>query len=238
MKAISSVALALAAIIATPTASAQTFTYGAKTVSCAQAVNYRDNALYTQLSTALDNFDATREARINAALARLDVDIAIVGKDIEKADAKLMRRLVTVAAAIAVSDAASAVASVGVKPGASVIERQALEGLKTRAGEWGSVFTSYAGNGNVDVSAVAMMPVTFLLAFSPVGAPALFVWELGSTSIEVADALGERYIARGESKLTLAILRERSASLVRSLRKPDLVTMNTLKNEIDRQCGH
>lgn len=232
------VCIAILALISSCLVTAKDFSYGSHAKSCAEAVAYRDHDLYMDLTSALNNFDATREARIQAALAKLDKDVTSVAKDIAIADAALRRRLTTTLAALAVSHAASAVVSVGVKPGASAVEKQAMNALGQRAGDWRSVFTGYAGNGSVDVTSVAMMPVTFLLAFTPVGAPALLVWEFGTTSIDVAQALGDQQIAGNDSKLTLAIVRERSAALVRKLRMPDLATMNALKNEIDKQCGH
>lgn len=221
----------------TPVAVAADFKFGTRAaVSCTVAVQYRDTALYASLAQALDNFDATREARIKAALDAFEADGDRLAKDYDKADAAAKRVIYVALTGIAIGKAADRVAKIGVKPTLTNAEKQAMDALSGRSAQWTQTFIKYGALQEVDLKDLAVMPVSFLMAFTPY-AWANVVWDLGTTANDVVFALADREIARNETKLTGAIIKARAQELIKKMQTPKIAEINRLKNAIDAQCG-
>ncbi|MFD2645454.1 hypothetical protein [Pseudomonas japonica] len=226
----------LVAMVPTGAVQAKTFVYGARVTSCKAAASYRDKELFADFVTALNHFDATREQRINATLSALRADLQTLTKDLDSADAMKKRRIAVAVAGVILGKAAEKLASVGVRPGIGEVERRALEAVASRGAEWTSVFIKYSNDKTVDVTSIATMPFSLLLSFSPFGL-AKSAWTLGSAGIDIASAVAEAEIIKGETGLTRALIEQRAEALVRTLQMPRIQEVNALKNEIDKQCG-
>lgn len=226
----------LLAMVCASAVQAREFVYGARVTSCKAAASYRDKELFADFVTALDQFDATREQRINAALSALRNDLKTLTRDLDSADAMKKRRIIVAVAGVAPGQAAEKLATVGVRPGIGDVERRALEAVGSRGAEWTSVFMKYGNDKTVDVTAIATMPFSLLLSFSPFGL-AKNAWALGSAGVDIASAVAEAEIIKGETGLTRALVEQRAEALVRKLQMPRIQEVNALKNEIDKQCG-
>lgn len=213
------------------------FTYGGRTVSCAEAVKYRDAELFAGMGAALNSFDAAREKRLRDALAKFDADLAALTKDLDGADRRVLKKLAVIAAGLAIGHAASAIAGAGLKTGASAIERRGMDIVAARGAEWVSVFMDFKlVSKEIDAVAVTAMPVTVILALSP-AAPVAWVWSAGTTGIGMAEAFAERALVRDEANLTAAIIRKRAHDLLAKFQMPKIAALNAMKNEIDSQCN-
>ena len=219
-----------------PTAYAKDFSFGGRVTSCAQAAVYRDNQLFLEFATAVDNFDATREQRINATVAALKLDVQLLTKGMDSADVNKRRRIAVAVAGVVLGQAAGKISTVGVKAPISQVERKALDAVAGRGSEWTSVFLEYGSTGDINVTAVAAMPMTLLLSFSPFGV-AEKAWSLGNAAIDIASAVADAEIIKGEAKLTAAMTLQRAEALARKLQMPRIQEVSRLKNEIDKQCG-
>lgn len=226
----------LISLAPTTQAQAKDFVYGGRVSTCKEAASYRDNQLFMEFVTAMDNFDATREKRINATLSALRADLHSLTKDLDSADAAKTRRIAVAVAGVILGQAAEKLSTVGVRPGGSDVEQKALAAIAGRGADWVSVFMKYGNDKQVDVGALATMPVSLLLAFSPFGA-AQKVWSLGSAGIDIASSVAEAELIKGETRLTAALINQRAEALVGKLQMPRIHEVNQLKNEIDKQCG-
>lgn len=215
---------------------AKDFSFGGRVVSCKQAAVYRDNELFIDFANAVDNFDATREQRINATLAALRLDVQTLTKDMDTADSLKRRRIAVAVAGVVLGEAAGKISTVGVKAPLSQVEKKALGAVAGRGGEWTTIFLKYGTTGDVDVTGMAVMPMTLLLSFSPYGV-AERAWSLGNAAIDIASAVAEAEIIKGEAKLTATMTTQRAEALARKLQMPRIQEVNRLKNEIDKQCG-
>lgn len=226
----------LVATFAASAADTRTFSFGGRQSSCKDAATYRDGQLYADFASAIDNFNATREARINATIAGFKADVVSLTEDIEKADTAKQKKIAVAVAGIVLGKAADKLATVGVKQTLSAVEKQAMKAVANRGAEWTTVFLKYGATGDVDVTGIVGMPLSLLLSFSPFGA-AEKAWSLGNAGIDVATAVAEAEIIKGEAKLTAAATRTRAEALAKKLQMPKISEINRLKNEIDRQCG-
>lgn len=211
------------------------FTFGGRTVSCEDAVKYRDSQLYMGMGSALESFDTNREQRRQTALAKFDADLAELTKDLDGATSLARKRILVAVAGVAIGHAAGRIAVSGASAGASAIEKQGLKILADRSADWISVFMKYRVDKKIDVVTVVAMPMTVLLALSP-AAPIASVWAFGNAGIDIASAIGERELVRGEGNAVAAIIRKRAHDLVAKLQMPKIAALNAFKNEIDAQC--
>lgn len=223
-------------LVALSSANAKDFVFGGRTTPCTEAVKYREKDLFIAFVSAVDNFDKTKEERINAAIQGFKADVAALTKDIDKADKAKAKRIVIAVAGVVLGMTASKYATVGVKQTLSATEKQAMAAVAGRGAEWYSTFLKYGANGEVDVLTIATMPASILLSFSPFGV-AQKVWALGPATIDVATAIAEAELVKGEAKLTASMIQNRSEELVRKLQMPKIAEINRLKSEIDKQCG-
>ncbi|MDR0281116.1 MAG: hypothetical protein LBJ37_24910 [Paucimonas sp.] len=228
--------VAMAGLAPVVDAQAKDFVFGGRTTSCQQAAQYRDNQLFMDFATAIDNFDATREQRINATLTALRVDLQTLTQDMDAANAQKKRRIMVAVAGVVLGEAAGKLSRVGVKPNVSKVEKQALDALASRGADWTSVFLDYGVNGSINPASLVAMPMSLLLSFSPYGV-AEKTWALGNAGIEIATAVAEADIIKGETQVTAAMVRTRAEALARKLQMPRLQEINRMKNEIDKQCG-
>lgn len=217
-------------------AQSKTFSFGDRQVSCAEAVKYRDGQLFYEYIGAIDNFDSTREQRIGATIARFEADVASLTADIEKVDAMRQRRIAVAVAGLVLGSVAEKVSTVGVKNILTDIERKSLKIVAGRGAEWASIFIGYGVTGEIDVQSVAAMPMSLLLSFSPF-AVAEKAWSLGSAGIDIATAVAESELLKGDLKLEAEVIRSRAKSLAKKLQMPRVIELNRIKNQIDMQCG-
>lgn len=217
-------------------AQAREFVFAGRTVSCTVAGKYRDTNLFPAYASALDNFDATREQRINAAIKEFEADVAKLAKDIEKADEVLTKRLAIAATGVVFGATAKKLSTVGVKTPLSEQEKKALEALADRGSEWTNIFMKYGTLGEVDVTAIVAMPASFLLALTPFGT-AQRVWALGNTTIDIVSAIAEAEITKGEKRLQASTIVARTKALAGKLQLPKIRELDILRAEIDKQCG-
>lgn len=230
------IAALIAASCATSAAGAQDFSFGGRKDTCKYAAAYRDGQLYAEFANAIDNFDTTREARVNATIERFKADVNTLVSDIDKADALKQRKIAVAVAGIVLGSAADKLATVGVKQTLSAVEKQAMKAVANRGTEWITVFIEYGTTGEVDVTGIVGMPLSFLLSFSPYGI-AEKAWALGNAGIDMAAAIAEAEIIKGEAKLTAATTKARAEALAKKLQMPKIGEIIRLKNEIDKQCG-
>jgi len=120
----------IAASCATSAAGAQDFSFGGRKVTCKDAAAYRDGQLYAEFANAIDNFDTTREARVNATIERFKADVNTLVADIEKADALKQRKIAVAVAGIVLGSAADKLATVGVKQTLSAVEQHATKAFR------------------------------------------------------------------------------------------------------------
>ena len=217
-------------------ACAKDFSFGGRIMSCKDAAVFRDGQLYAEFASAIDNFDATREARIKATIDQFKNDVNTLSLDIEKADAAKQKKIAVAIAGIVLGSAADKLATVGVKQTLSAVEKQAMKAVANRGAEWTTVFLKYGTTGDVDVTGIVGMPLSLLLSFSPFGV-AEKAWSLGNSGIDIATAVAEAEIIKGEAKLTAANTRSRAEALGRKLQMPKIGEVLRVKNEIDKQCG-
>lgn len=229
-------AVLIAVAGATSVASAKDFNFGGRKMTCAEAGTYRDGQLFVEFASAIDNFDGTREARINATIASFKSDVQSLTLDIEKANTAKQRKIAVAVAGVVLGRAADKLATVGVKQALSAAEKQALKAIAGRGAEWSSVFLKYGTTGDIDVTSIVAMPMSLLLSFSPFGV-AEKAWSLGNAGIDIAAAVAEAELIKGEAQLTSATTIARAETLAKKLQMPRISEINRLKNEIDKQCG-
>jgi hypothetical protein len=232
----SACSIVLAFICIVSPAFAKDFVYGGRVVSCQSAGKYRDNQLFVDFASAIDNFDSNREKRIEETIKSFKVSVTELSKEIENADEAKTKRISAAVGGVVLGAAATKVSTVGVKQQLSLVEKKALDAVANRGAEWTSIFLKYGVTGDVDVVSIVALPVSFLISFSPYGT-AEKVWSLGNTSIDIAFAIAEAEIIKGQSKIAKADLLARAESLAKKLQKPRIDQIILLKNEIDRQCG-
>lgn len=215
---------------------AKDFVYGGKVASCKSAGEYRDNQLFADFASAVDNFDSNREQRIEETIKSFSASVKELSKEIEDADEAKTKRISVAVAGVVLGAAATKVSTFGVKQLLSPVEKKALSAVANRGAEWSSIFLKYGLTGDVDVLSIAALPASFLISFSPFGT-AEKVWSLGNATIDIAFAIAEAEIIKGQSKIIAADLLARAEHLAKKLQKPRIDQLILLKNEIDSQCG-
>jgi hypothetical protein len=225
----------VANLLAAP-AHAKDFIWSGRTVSCAKAVEYRDKELFAQLVSAIDNFDAVKEQRLSSAIKGFNEDIKKLSKMIDEANATASKKAIVAAAGVLLGHLAENYGTIGLKTNLTPAEKNALTALATRGADWVNVFTKYGVTGDTDLSTVAAMPVSFLLTFIQFNA-ATKAWSVGSAAIDIATAVADAELIKGEARVNSATVRTRAEALAKKMQKPKIAELNIIKNEIDKQCG-
>ncbi len=233
---ISTFIFALAFTCTFNSAFAKNFNFGGRVVSCNLAADYRDNQLFIDFATAVDNFDSNREQRVNETIKSLKTSIKKLSEEIEGADVDKTKRIAVAVTGVLLGIAADKVSTIGIKQPLSQIEKNALKAVANRGAEWHSLFLKYGLTGDVDVISITALPVSFLISFSPFGT-AEKVWSLGNAAIDIAFAIADAEIIKGQNKIAVDDLLVRAEQLVQKLQKPRIDQLMLLKNEIDKQCG-
>ncbi len=228
--------LALVLLLTSDPVLAREFNYAGRITSCKSAGAYRDNQLFMEFASALDNFNTNREERIVETIKSFSDSVRELATEVEKADEARTKRIGVAVAGVVLGAAAKTLSTFGIKRPLSAVEEKALGAVGTRGADWATIFGKYAKTKDVDVVSVAALPASLLLAFSPFGT-AEKVWSLGNTSLDIAVAVAEAEIIKRQSQLTAVQLIARAENLANRLQMPQIKQLNLLKNEIDRQCG-
>lgn len=224
----------LGALLVT-SAQAKDWTYGGKIVSCEKAVKYRDTELFMSYVTAIDNFDADREARAKKVIQGMEAHLPALLKELDSQDKILAKRVVTVVAGLTMAEIGRYMAVKG-KPNISDIEKKTLQALAERSAAWQTFFLKLGTDKGFQPGAtdVLQVPIGFAASFFPVAG---WTFTYGTATIDIAAAIGEHHIAKKDVEVSAEMLRAGIKQITEKLRMPKIAELNVIKTSIDTQCG-
>jgi hypothetical protein len=205
-------------------------------MSCTSAVTFRDVALASEMNLASAKFDKDAERRRQMALAKFDADLLELTRGAEDASDEKWKKIKVAVAGSAIGVASAIYGGHGVKAGASEAERKYAEALIGRGIEWGTFFGKYVALKEPDVTSLATMPVTLLLAIAPHAKAAGVTIAIGGGAIDIATAVAEAELEGDNAKKLRGNIRKRAHDLVSKLQMPRIAKLNAIKNDIDKAC--
>ncbi len=218
-----------------PVYAAGQFEFGGKRMSCNDAKQYRDTQLFEEFAQVYDNYDASKEERLEATLKEFRTAIKDIAKKWDQADVLFRKKVAVTWGGVLVGKIAEK-SKIGVKANLTAQEKRAAEAVVNRGTEWTTVFSQYGLTGEADVKSLVAMPMTLLLTVSGFGV-AEKVWSVGSAAMDTAFDLAEREIVKKEYNLTSSELIKRSEALIRKSQAAKVEEVLRFKNQIDNQCN-
>ena len=123
------------------------------------------------------------------------------------------------------------------KKGATQVEKRSVEALVGRGAEWSTFFGKYAALKEADVSTLVGMPITLLIAMTPVGTLAGVTIALTNGTIEGVTAHLEGGLEIDEANSMAANIRKQTHDIIAKLQLPTVASVNAIKNTIDKTCA-
>lgn len=204
-------------------------------MSCDDAKKYRDTQLFEEFAHVYDNFDANKEARLEATLKDFRTAVREIATKWDQADVLFRKKVAVTWGGVLVGKIAEK-SKIGVKANLTVQEKRAVEAVVNRGLEWTQVFSQYGVTGEADLEDLVAMPMTLLLTVSGFGV-AEKVWSVGKAAKDTAFDIADREIIKNEYNLRSSDLIKRSEDLIRKSQAAKIGEVLRLKNQIDIQCN-
>jgi hypothetical protein len=208
-----------------------------RTVSCAEAVKYRDAVLIREYDAIVARYadgTADRQQRVrdmlDIELARLDIRWAETNHIVRK---KIAAQGVGLALALA-GVATGKWAASRVAPG----DQAAVQLLTDRATTALSAVTSQSWTGQVSVSDIALLPVSSIVTVAlPSASVHLAILSIGLGVVDGIENLVDLTLEKAAYEGSADVLKAALRNLAKKSVTGQLERLNSVKNEIDRVCG-